>query len=315
MSDFKVTVHEEPLVKVEPELAQHLAALRSTAPDSAKYLARRLFADSMVKGVGNRLAWEDFQSRPRKGVHVMVDANDFGNINKRWGQTTGDDAIKAFGGALSRASRAQRGKLFRVGGDEFRAHFETPEQAYAFARQARQELEGLPPVRGEHFHSASIGFGHAPEHAEQALLHAKAAKKAGDYMPGQAKTHAHSLLQGSVGAVPVETEPEGIPPGLAPKEPGTEPMPIQTADKPWPAMAKTESPLTLIHNNPQRPVPVYFLANGAGLSPDGAAFLKFEQLVDWYGDLVAPRSYGFTPRQAMAKSVRLSDESWVVFER
>lgn len=316
MDDFKVTVHETPLIKVEPELARHLQALRAASPDSARFLAQRLFSDSMVKGVGNKLAFEDFLSRKRGGVHVMLDANDFGRINKKWGQSVGDDAIRAMGGAFSRASRAHGGKLFRVGGDEFRAHFESPEQAYAFVRSARQEMENLPPVRGEHFHSASIGLGHSPEHAEQALIHAKNAKQRAGYIPGQAQTHAHSLLQGAVGEVPVSDEPEGLPPGLKQAvPPGTSPMQLQTADKPWPALSKSEVPLRLIHDNPARPVPVFFLANSVGLSPDGASFLKFEDLADWYGDLVEPRSYGFTPRMALAKSIRLSDEGWCTFEK
>jgi GGDEF domain-containing protein len=314
MADFSVKIHEMPLSKVEPELAQHLAAMRSVAPDSARFLAQRLFSDSMVKGVGNKLAWEDFQSRPRKGVHVMFDANDFGTINKKWGQSVGDEAIKAMGGALSRASRVNKGKLFRVGGDEFRAHFDTPEQAYSFARAARSELEALPPVMGQHFHSGSIGFGHNPEHAEQALIHAKTAKKRAGYLPGQAQTHAHSLLAGSVGEVPVSKEPEGLPPGLKQAvPPGTSPMQIRTASQSW--MGKSEAPMVLVHDNRARPVPVFFLANSAGLSPDGAAFMKMEQLIEWYGDLVAPRQYGFTARAALAKSIRLSDEGWVSFER
>jgi len=314
MADFRVVAHEIPLAKVEPELAQHLSAIRASSPDSARFLAKRLFTDSMVQGIGNKLAYEDFLSRKRDGVHVMVDGNDFGHINKKWGQSVGDESIKAMGGALSRASRANKGKLFRVGGDEFRLHFDTPEQAYAFARHARQELEALPPVRGEHFHSVSIGFGHNPEHAEQALIHAKQAKQRMGYLPGQAQTHAHSLLKGAVGEVPVGIEPEGVPPGLEKAvSPGTPPMPTPNASEPW--LGKSESPLTLIHDNPARPIPVFFLSNSQGLSPDGAAFMKFESLSDWYGDLVEPRKFGFIPRFAMAKSVRISDEGWVVFQK
>lgn len=314
---FTVTVHETPLAKVEPELAQHLAAVRAAAPDAARFLAQRLFSDSMVSGVGNKLAWEDFLSRPKKGVHVMLDGNDFGIINKKWGQTAGDQAIKAMGAAISRASRASKGKLFRVGGDEFRAHFETPEQAYAFVRNARTELESLPPVGGEHFHSVSMGLGPSPEHAEQALIHAKTAKKKAGYIPGQAQTHVHSLLPGAVGEVPVKNETEGVPPGLSnpPREPGQSPMQLPDAGKAWPKLAKAESPLVLVHDNPARPVPVFFLANEQGLSPDGAAFMKMEQLSDWYGGLVEPRRYGYIPRYALARSVRLSEDGWVTFER
>src|ERR1035437_7513847 len=96
MADFDIKKRLLPLSKVEPELAQHLAYLRRVAPESAKYLAQRLFGDSMVPGVGNKLAYEDFVGRQKPGgVHVMVDGNDFGSINKRFGQSTGDEAIKA----------------------------------------------------------------------------------------------------------------------------------------------------------------------------------------------------------------------------
>jgi GGDEF domain-containing protein len=313
MADFNVKVHEEPLLKVEPALAGHLAALRAANPESANFLARKLFTDAMVPGVGNKLAFEDFASRPRKGVSAMIDLNDFGQINKLHGQSTGDDALKAAFGAISRASRANKGKFFRVGGDEGRLFFSNPEQAYSFARLARQELEALPPVKGTHFHSASIGFGHSPEHAEMALIHAKNAKKAANYLPGQAKTHAHSLLTGAVGAVPVDKEPDGLPPGLTPIQPGTAPMPTPNADAPW--LAKSEESLALVHDNPSQPIPVYFLANGDGLSPDGAAFLKVEQLLKHYGDLAEPRRYGFVLSTALAKHILLSDAGWVLFER
>jgi diguanylate cyclase (GGDEF)-like protein len=315
MADFSVTVHEEPLAKAEPELYQHLAAIRAASPESARFLAQRLFSDSMVKGVGNKLAFEDFLTRKRGGVHVMLDGNDFGVINKKWGQSTGDEAIKAMGAAISRASRANKGKLFRVGGDEFRAHFDTPEQAYSFARNVRQELESLPPVRGEHFHSVSLGMGESPEHAENSLIQAKGAKKLRGYVPGQAQTHAHSLLPGAVGEVPVESAPPEVPPGLSkpPVKPGTSPMQLQTADKPWP-LRKSEVPTVLIHDNPARPAPVYFLGNDDGLSPDGAAFLNVEDLADWYGGLVEPRRYGYVPRRVLAKSIRRSEEGWVTFE-
>jgi GGDEF domain-containing protein len=200
------------LVKIEPELMQHLARIRQVAPDSARVIANKLFRDSMVPGVGNKAAYEDFLERPRAGVHVMMDGNDFGQINKKFGQTEGDNAIKAMGGAMRRASRQFRGKLFRVGGDEFKAHFETPEQAYGFVRSVRNELDRLPPAGGQHRHSISIGLGHTPEHAEQAVIHAKNAKKAANYQPGQAKTHAHSLLDNAAGPVP--TGPEMPPPGF-----------------------------------------------------------------------------------------------------
>jgi diguanylate cyclase (GGDEF)-like protein len=209
MAEFTLQKRGVPLAKIEPALAEHLKKLRAAAPESADFLARRMFGDTMVQGVGNKLAYEDFQRRGRKGgVHAIIDANDFGSINKRFGQSAGDEALKAMGGALSRASRANRGKLFRVGGDEFRAYFEQPEHAHAFIRGARKELESLPPVQGQHHHSVSVGLAADPEQAEQALIQAKNAKKAAAYAPGHAQTHAHSLLPGAAGPVAVAPRPE-----------------------------------------------------------------------------------------------------------
>jgi diguanylate cyclase (GGDEF)-like protein len=232
----------EDLVKLDPELSSHLKALRTAAPKSAEFLARKLFVDHMVDGVGNKAAYEDFLSRPRQGVHVMMDANDFGLINKRWGQSVGDDAIKAMGGALQRASRANRGKLFRVGGDEFRAFFETPEHAHSFVRHMRDEMERLQPVKGTNHHSMSVGLASSPDEAEQAVIHAKNAKKGMGYAPGHAMTHVHSLLPGAAGPVPVSKPPD-IPAGVKrPIQPGQSPLPIQTAAaaEPMPPMHKGE---------------------------------------------------------------------------
>lgn len=311
MNNFKVTSNDNHLIKVDPELARHLAALRSTSPESAKFLANRLFGDSMVKGVGNKLAYEDFLSRPRQGVHVMIDGNDFGAINKKWGQSVGDDAIKAMGSALSRVSRTNKMKLFRIGGDEFAAYADTPEQAYSFARHARQELESLPPVKGQHYHSVSIGFGHRPEHAEQALIHAKKAKQNAGYLLGHAQTHAYSLLPGAAGEVPI-SKPEEVPIN----KPEETPSPIKFPVKPGVmGLGKSEGIFTVVHNNPSNPVPVFFLANNEGLSPDGASFIKFDQLIKWCGDLAKYRQYGFIPRMLLAKNIQISFDGRCTFER
>lgn len=276
--EFTLQKRMVPLSKVEPELAQHLAHLRRVAPESAKYLAQRMFGDTMVPGVGNKLAYEDFASRPKEGgVHVMIDANDFGRVNKEWGQSTGDDAIKAMGGALSRASRANRGKLFRVGGDEFRAYFETPEQAHSFSRHARRELEELPPVKGVHHHSVSLGLAQTPAEAEQALIAAKGAKKSAAAAPGHALTHAYSLLPGAAGPVqvaprqaeiPVQPPQDGFSPVQGPAF--RNPMGLPTAELAQAAsLEKTEEMLAkmaLIHSGPE-PLPVWRVENEHGEGP------------------------------------------------
>jgi GGDEF domain-containing protein len=199
-SEFKLEMTE--LAKMDPDLARHLKVMRRAAPESANALSRRLFTDTLIPEVGNRLAYDDFLSRPRKGgVYITTDGNSFGKLNKDFGQNCGDLALKASFGALSRASRQFRGKLWRVGGDEAKLYFEKPEHAYGFVREARKQLEALPPIKGQHHHSVSIGIGSNPDESEQALLHAKKAKKATGLPPGKELTHAHSLLPGAEGAV------------------------------------------------------------------------------------------------------------------
>ena len=193
------------LKKIEPSLAEHLKKLRAIAPESANFLAQKLFTDQMVPGVGNKLAYEDFLTRKKGGVHVMVDGNDLGPLNKELGQSAGDHAIKSMFGAVSRASRANKGKAFRVGGDEGRLHFDTPEQAHLFLRHLNKELEAVPAINGKWHSSVSVGLASSPDEAEQALIQAKNAKKAAKYAPGSAKTHVYSSLPGSAGHIPIQS--------------------------------------------------------------------------------------------------------------
>lgn len=215
MSDIKDKIGEveknlEELIKMDQTLKDHLSKIRQLAPDSARVIANKLFVDHMVPGVGNKAAYEDFLTRPRGGVHVILDGNSFGHLNKVQGQSAGDQAIKAMFGAAKRASRQFKGKLFRVGGDEGVLHFTTPEQAYGFARSLRHELSRLPPIGGTHALSMSVGIGQSPQHAEQALIHAKTAKKVSGRPPGQEDTHVHSLLPGSSGPVATPTPTPGF---------------------------------------------------------------------------------------------------------
>jgi diguanylate cyclase (GGDEF)-like protein len=162
----------------------------------------------MIPSMGNKVAHKDFLSRPRKGVFVHLDLNDFGSINKQHGHPVGDQAIVASGNAIRSAMNEavgkKNGKLFRIGGDEFVAHVPSHEHAAQFLRNLRGQLDSIPAIRGTHRLSTSAGIGHTPEHAEQALMQAKGAKKAMGYLPGQAKTHAASMIPGKEGVIPVE---------------------------------------------------------------------------------------------------------------
>lgn len=140
-------------------------------------LARKAYGDTLTPA-GNRAAYEDFLSRPRDGWHVVLDLNDFKQVNDTFGHAVGDEAVGRAGTAFSEASRANQGKLFRQGGDEFHAFFAAEKQAQAFAAQARALFNAMPPIRGDHRLSFSAGIGRSPIEADAALSEAKRDKVA-----------------------------------------------------------------------------------------------------------------------------------------
>ena len=204
------------LAKVEPHLDQALSGLREAVkaghvdPKVLKTLTGEIFTDSMVRSMGNKKAFADFLSRPKQGVHIRMDGNDFGSINKVHGFETGNQAITAMGNAIREAMDEsvgrKHGKLFRIGGDEFHAFVPTHEHAAQFARSVRAKLEAIPAVGGTHSLSLSLGFGHTPDHAELALINAKGEKKKAGYKIGTAKTHAASQVPGFEGIIPTGTD-------------------------------------------------------------------------------------------------------------
>ncbi len=206
----------ESLGKMEKGLSGALGSMKQAVdaghihPDAYKALTRELFRDSMVSSTGNRKAYEDFLSRERPGVHIAIDLNGFKSINDTYGHNAGDAAIKAAGEAMRQAIEESGGrkhfKSFRPsgGGDEYSIHAPDHEHAARFARAFRGKLEAIPPVGGTHHLSASIGMGLTPEMADQSMYEAKKAKNQANYAPGKAKTHAHSLVPGFEGPVPVE---------------------------------------------------------------------------------------------------------------
>lgn len=202
-------VGAQPLEKVE-DLFGVLQKLKSMVgsgalrPEELQALHQGLYEDPMVPAVGNKRAYKDFLTRPREGVHVMMDANRFKAINDDLGHEVGDKAIAALGGAMRSAMDEtvgrKDGKLFRFGGDEFAAHLPTYEHAAHFGRALRARLEAIPALAGTHRLSVSMGLGHNPETADQALQHAKGAAHAA--APHHEAVHAHSLVPGQEGAIP-----------------------------------------------------------------------------------------------------------------
>ncbi len=209
----------EELAKAAPEIREAMQNLAQQAkvgviePKHLDAIRRGLFTDRMTGNkMGNQAAYEDFEAgKPKGGVHIRMDANDFGSINKLHGFETGNEAIKSMGNAIREAADESIGqkktKLFRIGGDEFHLHAPDHASAARFARTLRSKLDSLAPAGGTHRFSMSLGFGHTPAHSEQALIQAKTAKKAANYPIGQAQTHVHSLVPGFEGPVPLSQSP------------------------------------------------------------------------------------------------------------
>lgn len=235
------------LSKMEPRLKAALGAAKSGLDENTyRTLAREIFMDPMVPEMGGKKAWAHALENPQPGIHIRIDGNDFSPINKIHGFEAGNSAIVAMGNAIRDAKRevdqkfapakattpldpAERdleeltqSKLYRVGGDEFSVfvpeHERAHEHASAFVRSLRNRLEAIPAIGGTHGLSASIGFGATPEQSDQAQIQAKLAKKAAGYLPGQAKTHVHSLVPGHEGPVPVVDAP-AVKPEAAPELP------------------------------------------------------------------------------------------------
>ena len=182
------------------------------SPEWCKAFRKQLFTDKSVPEVGNKLAYDDFiHQGPPAGVHIRINGNDFGGINGDLGHEHGNKAVSHLGRAVrdsmdSVLPSATDGlhNAWRLGGDEFHAHLPDMAAAARFAHGLRSRLEAIPPLNGEHALSVSMGFGSHQDQAHRAMLLAKGAKRDANYRPGFAQTHAHSMVPGHEGPVPVQ---------------------------------------------------------------------------------------------------------------
>lgn len=216
----KIAAQFDELVKFEPDLMASLKVLEEAAkahgvdPSHIANVRTHLATDKLLRDhgvlMGNRAAYNSFLNKTREGVHIHLDGNGFGQINKLHGFEAGDQAIVAYGKAIREAIDESVGrskaKAHRVGGDEFRVFTPTYEDASRFARSLRSKLEAVAPIGGTHSLSVSMGFGPSQHHAEIALINAKEAKKKARYPTGQEKTHAYSMMPHNQGHIPVDNE-------------------------------------------------------------------------------------------------------------
>jgi ribonuclease P protein subunit RPR2 len=104
---------------------------------------------------------------------VILDLDDFKEINDREGHLAGDDVLRAVGRILMRVVRTDD-EVFRIGGEEFALVVEGPSAAAAqVADRVREAL--AERRRGRTLPTASAGVATFPDHArEPADLHRKA---------------------------------------------------------------------------------------------------------------------------------------------
>jgi diguanylate cyclase (GGDEF)-like protein/putative nucleotidyltransferase with HDIG domain len=108
----------------EHDLLVHLVGLAALAVDKALLYERsreQARQDSLTGLLGHRVFHEVLEQQTGQGAPfsiVLVDIDDFKQINDLYGHQTGEDALRLVADALRRAVRGED-NVFRVGGEEF----------------------------------------------------------------------------------------------------------------------------------------------------------------------------------------------------
>lgn len=108
-------------------LTNVFAYVFSSQMNKQQELLRRLSIKDSLTGVGNRralieelIAHKQSNIRPHKGTTcvILMDLDHFKRINDQYGHLTGDEILKQFTNILEQVT-ANRGRVFRYGGEEF----------------------------------------------------------------------------------------------------------------------------------------------------------------------------------------------------
>lgn len=164
------------LQKAQPglSLGASLDALKdSGAPtDALELLHDHFYNDSMTQNHGNKYAFNQFLNKIPLGIFIHVDLNDFSYINQLHGDEIGDEAIQLYAKIASKVAGKYGLKAFRISGDKFNYHGDTPEQVIGFIHELKAKLN-KEKINGISALSASFGVGLSPKQAEESLIKAK----------------------------------------------------------------------------------------------------------------------------------------------
>lgn len=136
----------------------------SEARDAQRELERLAYHDGLT-GLGNRRAFDlhlrqlVIDSNPAD--LVLMDLNDFKQVNDRYGHQAGDALLRRVAACLEHASQHE-GAAFRIGGDEFALLLPTDSVSTFSAGQ--RVLASLVTADGEQIHGAT-GSARFPEEA------------------------------------------------------------------------------------------------------------------------------------------------------
>lgn len=169
-------------------LALGLLAVRRTTAN--EHLADIAFTDSLT-GLHNRRRLDQDLARHREGIQqsgdrsvatLMVDVDNFKQVNDAHGHAVGDEVLRLVGATLTNEFR-QNDVPYRYGGEEFCVLLAdtTHDEAAAAAERARQAIEAIdPPIAGRITVSVGVSMGPAADitntlkRADDALYSAKA---------------------------------------------------------------------------------------------------------------------------------------------
>jgi diguanylate cyclase (GGDEF)-like protein len=160
----------------DPELVAGVADLAAVALANERRLAlthAEARRDALT-GLANKRAFDEHLDKVLRDARyessrlslVILDLDDFKEVNDREGHLAGDDVLRAVGRILMRVVRADD-EVFRIGGEEFALVVEGPSAAAAqVADRVREAL--AERRRGRALPTASAGVATFPDHAREA---------------------------------------------------------------------------------------------------------------------------------------------------